>query len=60
MMTDIFYALGDFFQWTFLGIEQLANFPNKLFFAIGAVATLIWLRQMAKYNKEAKENGTLK
>lgn len=60
MMTDIFYAIGDFFEWTFIYIEKLGMLPNKIFFSIGVVAMLIWLRQMVKYNKEAQQNGTLK
>jgi hypothetical protein len=60
MMTDIFYALGDFFQWTFRYMEKLNMLPNKIFFAIGFIAMLIWLWQMVRYNKEAEQNGTLK
>ena len=60
MWTDIFNATGDFFQWTFIYMEKLNMLPNKIFFVIGVAAMLIWLRQMAKYNREAKENRTYK
>lgn len=60
MMTDIFYAIGDFFQWSFQYIEKLGNTPNFFFIGLISVIMLVWIRFMFKYNKEAETNGTLK
>lgn len=59
-MTDIFYGIGDMFQFTFHYVEKLGNIPNVTIIAIGTIAMVIWIRQMAKYNKQAEENNTLK
>lgn len=60
MWTDIFNGLGEFFQWTFQFMKGLGNGPNIFFWLLIGVLTLTWLRMQAKYNKEAKEKGTLK
>ena len=59
-MTEFFYALGDFFQATFKILPKLGNLPNDIFLIVGFIALILWLRQMAKYNQEAEEKGTLK
>lgn len=59
-MTDVWYGLGHFFQWTFGMMKALGNGPNLFFWLL--IITLIgtWLRMQGKFNKEAKENNTLK
>jgi hypothetical protein len=59
-MTDVFYAIGDFCQWTFKFIKLAGNAPNVFFWLIIVSLVIVWLRMQAKYNKEAQENGTLK
>jgi hypothetical protein len=59
-MTDVFYATGDFFQWTFKYIKHLGNTPNVFFWLIIISLVYVWLRMQAKYNKEAQEKGILK
>lgn len=59
--TGFFNALGDISEWFFLNImETLTSLPNIFFISAGSIAFLIWMSQMARYNKEAQENGTLK
>lgn len=58
--TDIFNGLGRFFQWTFSFMEGLGNGPNLLFWIIIGSLIIVWLTMQAKFNKEAKEKGTLK
>ena len=60
MMTDIFYGIGNFFQWTFQFMRGMGNAPNIFFWLIIGFLILTWLRMQAKYNKEAKEKGTIK
>ena len=57
--TDIFNGLGSFFQWTFKFMEGLGNGPNLVFWIIIVSLIGVWLRMQAKFNKEAKEKGTL-
>lgn len=60
-LTDFFNKTGEAFDWFFINIiERLGMFPNKFYFFIGWSCFLIWMYMMAKYNKEAKENNTLK
>ena len=59
--TGFFNFLGDVSEWFFLNVmETLTSLPNIFFISAGAIAFLIWMSQMARYNKEAQENGTLK
>jgi hypothetical protein len=57
--TDIFNGIGGFFQWTFKYMEVLGNGPNLFFWLIIISLLCVWLRMQAKFNKEAKEKGTL-
>lgn len=59
-MTDVFYALGDFFQWIFRGMNVLGHGPNIILWVIIGFLLAYWTRQIMKQNKEADKNGTLK
>ena len=59
-MTAFFYACGDFFQAIFRYMPKLGNIPNITMIIIGFAAFSLWVRRMARYNKEAEEQGTLK
>lgn len=59
-MTDVFYAIGRFFQWIFRFMNHLGNVPNLLIIIIGVIAICIWIWRMSIYNREADERGTLK
>ena len=59
-MTDFFYATGDLFQAIFRYMPKIGNFPNVTMIIIGVTAISLWVRRMARYNKEAEEKGGLK
>ncbi len=59
-MTDIFYGIGNFFQWTFKCMKGFGNGPNLVFWLIIGALIVTWLRMQAKFNQEAKNKGTLK
>lgn len=59
--TGVFEFIGKASEWFFINVmETLQNMPNLTFIFIGSVAFLIWMNQMSKYDKAAKENNTLK
>jgi hypothetical protein len=58
-MTDVFYGLGHFFQWTFTFMKGLGNKPNLFFWLTIATLIIIWLTMQARFNREAKKNNTL-
>ena len=58
-ITDVFYGIGDFFQWTFQFMKGLGNGPNLVFWLLIAALVVTWLRMQAKFNKEAKQNNTI-
>jgi hypothetical protein len=59
-MTDVFYGIGHFFQWTFTYIKALGNGPNVFFWIIIVSLLALWLKMQADYNKAAKKNNTLR
>lgn len=60
MWNDIIYGLADFFWETFKILPVLGNNFNTLLIIVGFVMLFFWLSQMAKYNKKAEQEGTLK
>ncbi|CAG0987706.1 hypothetical protein FLAV_02129 [Flavobacteriales bacterium] len=60
MLNKFFSSIGHFFEWLFIYIQKLENLPNILFIIIGFVALAFWLSEQARYNKQAKESGSLK
>jgi hypothetical protein len=58
-MTDVFNGLGNFFQWTFTFMKGIGNAPNVFFWLIIVSLIFTWLRMQSKFNKEAKEKGSL-
>ena len=59
-INEFVFAIAKFFEATFKLLTKLGNFPNVFFTILGFVIFFIWLRQMAAYNREAEQNGTLK
>lgn len=59
MWTEFIYAAGDFFTETFKILPILGNNFNWLIIGVGFIMCGFWISQMVKYNKEAKEKGTL-
>ena len=58
-MTDIFYGIGNFFQWTFKFMKHLGFGANLFFWLIIISLIITWLAMQVKFNKEAKKNNTL-
>lgn len=59
--TGFWNFIGKASEWFFIHImEGLTWLPNAFFITVGAIAFLVWMSQMNRYNKEAAENNTLK
>jgi hypothetical protein len=50
-MNEIWYGLGDLFQWTFQILPALGNLPNVLFMLIMTGYFIYWMGQMFKHKK---------
>jgi len=57
--TDLVYATGDLFTWTFQILDVLGNFPNYLFAVLMFFGVIYWLNWQRKLSAEAKANGTI-
>jgi hypothetical protein len=58
-INDAVFALGDLIESTFFLLESSGNKMNVLIIIVGSIACAMWIKQMAKYDQEAKEKGTL-
>lgn len=54
-LKDVWYAIGDFFEWTFGILPVLGNIPNLIFLIIGSVLFLYWMGQLITHRR-AGEN----
>ncbi len=59
-LNDLLEPIVELFSWTFGILEALGNSFNWIIIAIISIMGIIWIKKMADFNKEAKENGTLK
>jgi ribose/xylose/arabinose/galactoside ABC-type transport system permease subunit len=57
--TDIFYAIGDFFQWIFRGMKVLGHIPNVLIWLLIIGILAYWTMRLSRYRKEAQRNNTI-
>jgi hypothetical protein len=57
--TDVFYAIGDFFQWIFKGMRVLYQGPNIVIWILILGILVYWTLRLARYKKAAQRNGTL-
>ncbi|GAB5539444.1 MAG: hypothetical protein Salg2KO_15470 [Salibacteraceae bacterium] len=57
---DILEPIEMLFQWTFGLLEALGNGFNWFIIVIMSILGVIWIKKMADFNREAKNNGTLK
>ncbi len=53
-------AIGDLFTESFKLLTLLGNGFNWFIIVIMAILGVIWIKKMGDFNKEAKQNGTLK
>ena len=58
-MTDVFYGIGHFFQWSFRIMKHVGFGANLFFWLLIVSLVITWLTMQMKFNKEAKEKGTL-
>jgi hypothetical protein len=56
---ELIYAIGDFVTLTFELLKAGNNYVNWFFIVLVAIVLTGWVVMQQKYNKEAKENGTL-
>lgn len=56
---DVIFGIGDLIESSFVLMELGGNNVNVLFILVGSVLMAWWIAQMIKFNKDAKENGTL-
>lgn len=58
-MQDIVFPIADFLEMTFEILPTLGNLPNNLFIILGFILMFYWIKELFRYKKEAKENGTI-
>ncbi len=56
--TDIFYSIGDFFQWIFKGMRVLSHGPNVIIWILIVGILGYWIMRLMRYRKIAKQNNT--
>lgn len=54
--TPVFYAIGDFLQWTFQFFDNVGDLLNWSFILLGAFGLVYWLRWQKKFNDQAENN----
>jgi len=55
-MSDIFYAIGDFFGIVFNGVEAIGNSINYLYIVIISAFLVLWTVKMFKHRKDGEEH----
>jgi hypothetical protein len=58
--TEFMYATGRVFLKIFEWMRGIGGIPNVLIIICIFLAVCIWVWMMARYNREAEQNGTLK
>lgn len=57
--TDIFYGIGDFFQFLFKGMRALGHIPNVIIWCLILFGLVYWTLRLSRFKKEAQRNGTI-
>ena len=57
-MNKIFYAIADFFDLIFNGVEAIGNTINYLYIVIIFSFLVIWITKMIKHRKEGEEHAS--
>lgn len=57
--TDIFYAIGDFFELLFKGMRVLGQGPNVIIWILVLGILVYWTMRLSRYRKAAKANNTV-
>ena len=58
-MKEVFYAISNFFDLIFNGIETLENGPNYFYIAIIFIFLVIWISKMLTHRKDNEEHAPL-
>ncbi|MFY7667884.1 MAG: hypothetical protein ACOVQG_04020 [Crocinitomicaceae bacterium] len=58
--TDIFYAIGDAFQWAFLFYDNVGNIFNDILLLLGFFGFYYWMNIQRKLNAKAMVNVEIK
>lgn len=53
-------VLAAIFQWTFELLRSVNNGFNVFIIIVMFILGIIWVKKMGDYNREARQNGTLK
>jgi hypothetical protein len=57
-MTQVWFSIGHFFQWTFNKLlVPMGWLPVILIAIVMTIGTIYWLRLQGKYNRKAREKG---
>ncbi|MCE3229221.1 MAG: hypothetical protein K0S32_3772 [Bacteroidetes bacterium] len=54
--TDVFEAIGEFFQWCFGGMKAMGHGPNWIFGSLVVFGIAYWTFRLMKYKKIAGSN----
>lgn len=57
-MKEMFYAIGDFFELIFNGIEVLDNWPNYFYIGVIFIFLVVWIAKMLKHRKDNEEHAS--
>ncbi len=57
--TDVFYAIGNFFQWIFKGMRVLGQGPNVIIWILILGILVYWTMRLSRYKKQAQRNSTI-
>ena len=57
-MSDIFYAIGDFFHLVFSAVDTVGNSINYLYVVIIFVFLVVWTLKMLKHRKDGEEHAS--
>ncbi len=58
-MKDVFYAIADFFNLIFTGVEALGNSLNYIYIGVIFVFLVLWTFKMIKHRKNNEEHAPL-
>lgn len=59
-LNELMECTGQFCLWAFGGLRALGNGFNWTIIVVMFIMGVIWVKKMGDFNREARENGTLK
>ena len=55
-MSNIFYAIGDFFSLVFDVVDNIGNSINYIYIVIISLFLVVWISKMLKHRKDGEEH----